>query len=45
MTDFSGRRGRMGKHAIALHGDYLYFSWEEDLGDIWVMEVVTDDDE
>ncbi len=23
-------------------GDYLYFDWEEDLGDIWVMDVVQD---
>ena len=40
LTDLSGRRGTLGI-AIATDGKFLYFTWEEDLGDIWVMDVVT----
>ncbi len=29
----------------SVHGDYIYFVWEELLGDIWVMDVVTDESE
>ncbi len=39
VTDFSARRGNL-YNALASDGDYLYFSWGEDLGDIWVMDVV-----
>ena len=41
VTDFSGRHGSLAFY-LATDGDYLYFTWEEDLGDIWVMDVVTD---
>ena len=41
LTDLTGRRGGLGM-TIATDGKFLYFSWEEDLGDIWVMDVVTD---
>ncbi len=40
VTDFSGRHGSLFRHSLATDGDYLYFTWEEDLGDIWVMDVV-----
>ena len=34
-----GRRGHIGTEAFATDGRYLYFTWEDDLGDIWVMDV------
>ena len=45
MTDFSGRRGSMGPIALATDESYLYFTWEDDLGDIWVMDMVTGETE
>ena len=45
MTDLSGRRGSMGPLALATDGNYLYFTWEDDLGDIWVMDMVTGETE
>ena len=44
LTDFTGRRGNLGTYALATDGDYLYFAWQDDLGDIWVMDVVTDEE-
>jgi Tol biopolymer transport system component len=43
MTDLSARPGRLGAIALATDGRFLYFTWEEDLGDIWVMDVVRND--
>ena len=40
VTDFSGRYGSLDTRSLATDGDYLYFNWQEDLGDIWVMDVV-----
>ncbi len=40
VTDFSGRHGSLFLHSLATDGDYLYFDWEEELGNIWVMDVV-----
>ena len=45
ITDFAERRGNLSARAFATDGDYVYFTWEEDLGDIWVMDVVTDESE
>ncbi len=39
LTDFRGRYGDMGFFALATDGRYLYFAWEEEIGDIWVMDV------
>ena len=39
VTDFSGRHGSLNWFSLATDGEYLYFNWEEDLGDIWVMDV------
>ena len=39
VTDLTGRRGRIGRAALSTDGVYLCFTWEEDLGDIWVMEL------
>jgi Tol biopolymer transport system component len=40
VTDLRGRRGMPGPNALATDGRYLYFAWDEDLGDLWVMDVV-----
>ena len=45
VTDFSDRSGSIGLVGLATDGTYLYFTWEENLGDIWVMDVVTDESE
>jgi TolB protein len=44
VTALSGFPGQMGDSAVATDGRYLYFSWGLDSGDIWVMDVVTDED-
>ena len=41
VADLSGKPGIQGQYAT--DGDYLYFTWEERLGDIWVMDVVWDE--
>ena len=41
LTDLTGRPGQPGP-ALDADGEYLYFTWQEDLGDIWVMDVVGD---
>jgi TolB protein len=38
LTDLQGRYGNLGRY-LATDDQYLYFIWEEDLGDIWVMDV------
>ena len=40
VADLSDKRGKLGDSALATDGEYLYFTWEEDLGDVWVMDVV-----
>jgi len=40
MTDFTGRPGSIGSFGLATDGVYLYFTWHEDVGDSWVMDVV-----
>ncbi len=44
ITEFEGKRGALGPQALATDGDYVYFTWEEDLGDIWVMDVEWDEE-
>jgi Tol biopolymer transport system component/predicted Ser/Thr protein kinase len=39
LTDFSGRRGGLDA-LMTTDGQYIYFQWREDIGDIWVMDVV-----
>ena len=43
VTDLVGKRGRLLPEASATDGDYLYFGFEENFGDLWVMDVVQDD--
>jgi len=45
LTALKGKRGIVNYFAFATDGQYLYFIWEEVLGDIWVMDVVTDETE
>jgi hypothetical protein len=40
VTDLTGRRGNLDRWSLATDGEYLYFSWGEELGDLWVMDVV-----
>jgi Tol biopolymer transport system component len=42
LTQLSGRRGSLFSHSLATDGKYLYFTWHEDLSDIWIMDVVPD---
>ena len=42
ITDFSGRPGTLGSWSLATDASYVYFTWEEELGDLWVMDVVDD---
>ena len=44
VTDLTSRRGTVG-YGLATDGQHLYFNWWEDVGDIWVMDVVTDESE
>lgn len=39
VTQFAGRRGNLGVQALAADENYLYFTWRDDTGDIWVMNV------
>ena len=38
LTDFVGRSGYLGQ-LYDTDGEFLYFAWNEDHGDIWVMDV------
>jgi len=38
------QRGDLGQ-TLGTDGEYMYFTWNQDLGDIWVMDVVTDESE
>jgi len=40
VTDLEGRPGTFHGLVLATDGDYLYFGWDEDLGDIWVVDLV-----
>ncbi len=42
VTNLVGRRGNLGADSFATDGRQLFFIWEEDLSDLWVMEVATD---
>ncbi len=39
VTDFRDKRGSPGSESLTTDGEFIYFSWEEDMGDIWVMDV------
>ena len=39
VVDLSGRRGSLGIYSTPSDGKFIYFIWEENLGDIWTMEL------
>jgi len=39
LTHLSQRAGNLGPFALAVGPAHLYFTWGNDLGDIWVMDV------
>jgi hypothetical protein len=41
LTKLEGRHGTMG-YAFSADARFLYFTWYEHEGDIWVMDVATD---
>lgn len=43
LTNLGGRRGALGGLGLSTDGQYVYFTWEEDIGDIWVMDVVSEE--
>lgn len=45
LTDLSGRPGILDSNSLTVGGRYLYFLWEQTTGDIWVMDVATDEEE
>jgi len=43
MSDFAGRPGALNHLSLATDGKSLFFSWDDDLGDLWVMDVARGD--
>ncbi len=39
LARFDGSRGQLGFFGLATDGEFLYFAWEEGLGDLWIMDV------
>jgi hypothetical protein len=39
LTLFTGKQGRPGQYTIDADEDYVYFTWRDDVGDIWVMDI------
>jgi Tol biopolymer transport system component len=40
LTRFTERAGRLGATALAASRTHLYFTWRQDVGDIWTMDVI-----
>lgn len=40
LVDLSGRRGSLGDHGTPTDGQFIYFAWNDDLADVWVMDAV-----
>jgi Tol biopolymer transport system component len=43
LTDLRDRRGFMDAGAFAADDKFLYFTWRDDVADLWVMDLVTND--
>ena len=41
VVDLSGRQGSLGIYNTPSDGKYIYFIWEENLGDIWTMTIAS----
>jgi len=39
ITDLAGKRGQLGVPGLATDGQYIYFTWQDPLGDIWVADI------
>lgn len=39
LTNLTGRRGTLGTAGTATDGKYIYFTWRDDVGDIWVTDI------
>jgi Tol biopolymer transport system component len=44
LARLSGRAGRLGSWGLAAGPAHFYFTWATDLGDIWVVDVVDNDE-
>ncbi len=44
LTRFSQRAGSIGQYALAVDREHLYFAWRTDVGDIWVIDVMHDEE-
>jgi Tol biopolymer transport system component len=42
IAKLTGRRGSIGWTGLAMDREFVYFTWQDDLGDVWVMDVVTE---
>jgi Tol biopolymer transport system component len=40
LTALVGKRGQTGGAGLATDGKYLYFTWEESVGDIWAADII-----
>lgn len=40
VTALSGRRGKLGNVGLATDGRFIYYTWEESRGDIWVVDII-----
>jgi TolB protein len=40
VTALTGRSGEMGRSGLATDGQFVYFTWEESRGDLWVADFV-----
>jgi Tol biopolymer transport system component len=43
ITNLRGRRGVLGGQPVAADDRFVYFTWRDDVGDIWAMDVVRED--
>ena len=39
LTDLAGRRGTLGTMGTATDGNFIYFTWRDYVGDIWVTDI------
>ena len=42
VAELSGKQGALGVYGLDVGREHIYFLWDEDIGDIWMMDVVTE---
>jgi Tol biopolymer transport system component/tRNA A-37 threonylcarbamoyl transferase component Bud32 len=42
VVDLSGRRGGLGDYGSPTDGRFVYFTWNDDVGDLWTLELAAD---